>query len=362
MHSSMRLTWEKIKRSLGIPDKLTDAEMADEIAGREVERLKEGGEAGVLTSTQIVDRPGESRPPRDTRGREGSGDWEAGTSSDRQPAPGRQPGLDEDSFRPATGATGPPGTTGGQGSGPPSARADGQTSPEFTGRGQPQIESGPWGDLAVQDGPRQYSGIPDQVTDDALYSGIDAGGTQGIDPDEARRGRGMSADLGNIGHGEAGLRATPRATGGLRFSGPNGASPNGQANPGGDAEGTRGHQGADFMANDWQQREDDGVHVTPTPITLGETVHVKYNGPLAQSGSSVHLHWGFGPGQWTHVQDQSMEREADGYTATLNVDKDGRFEFCFHDNEGNWDNNEGRNWSYIIHDGELPGKYVVDRD
>lgn len=247
---SMRLTWEKIKRSLGIPDKLTDAETADEIAGHEVERLahQSGLASGGAEGTQ--DLEGRSRGA----GSEGGGAGEGG---------------------------------------------DAQTSPEFTGRNQPQIESGPWGALADQDGPQQYAGIPEAVLDNALYS--------------------QDQEIGEIG-----------GTGGS------------------------GEMGA---------QHDDGVYVTPTPITLGETVHVKYAGPLTEGNPpALHLHWGFGPGQWTHVEDVAMERDGDAYTATLNVHMDGRFEFCFHDNAGNWDNNDGRNWSYIIHDGELPGEYVVERD
>lgn len=237
----MRLTWEKMKRSLGIPDKLTDAEMADEIAGREAQRLAGEAEGGSDTGSDHESM---------------RSDTEIGER------------MQADS------------------------ESDNQTSPEFTGRNQPQIESGPWGALAEQDGPRQYSGIPERIVENQLYSN-----------DE---------EIGEIG----------------------GLGP---------------------------EAEDDGVYVTPTPITLGETVHVKYTGPLVEANApSLHLHWGFGPGQWTHVQDVAMEREGDGYTATVNVAQNGRFEFCFHDNSGNWDNNDGRNWSYVIHDGELSGEYVVD--
>lgn len=107
-------------------------------------------------------------------------------------------------------------------------------------------------------------------------------------------------------------------------------------------------------AFDYQHAPDDGVSVAPTPITLGDTVTVTYSGPLLQNNPrSVHLHWGVGPGHWEHIQDVPMEKDGDSFKATLEVGEEGNFEFCFRDDSDNWDNNAGRNWSYIVHDGEL---------
>lgn len=174
----------------------------------------------------------------------------------------------------------------------PDKSTDAETAPEFTGRNQPQIESGPWGDIPEQEGPRMYGGIPEAVTANAGYS------------------QASDQEVGEI--------------------------------------------GGRSVEQNYQHGPDDGVNVSPTPITLGDTVTVTYSGQLLQNNpQSLHLHWGVGPGHWEHVQDVAMEKAAGGYTATLEVGEEGNFEFCFRDSDNNWDNNEGRNWSYIVHDGEM---------
>lgn len=181
----------------------------------------------------------------------------------------------------------------------PDKAEDTETAAEFTGRNQPQIESGPWGDIPEQEGPRQYGGIPEAVTENAGYS------------DTAREASGGGEQGGGVQGGGEGI-------------------------------------------HHYQQRPDDGVNVSPTPITPGETVVVSYSGPLLHNNpQSLHLHWGIGPGDWEHVQDVAMQKEGDKYTATLEVGEPGNFEFCFRDGRDNWDNNNGRNWSYIVHDGDI---------
>jgi len=98
---------------------------------------------------------------------------------------------------------------------------------------------------------------------------------------------------------------------------------------------------------------DDGVHVTPMPVTGGERVTVAYDGLLARQGAGrVYLHYGYGPGPWSVISDVPMEKVGDRFEATFEVAHDGLLEFCFRDDAGNWDNNNGRNWSCIIHDGQ----------
>ncbi|MGE5592760.1 MAG: carbohydrate-binding protein [Betaproteobacteria bacterium] len=101
----------------------------------------------------------------------------------------------------------------------------------------------------------------------------------------------------------------------------------------------------------------DGVYVSPTPITAGDSVSVRYSGLLARSGATqVYLHMGYGIGTWNSVTDVPMARTAPGtFEARVDLppEETSRFHFCFRDDAGNWDNNGGRNWSYEIHDGEL---------
>ncbi|HLT58869.1 MAG: hypothetical protein LOD91_07635 [Limnochordales bacterium] len=115
-------------------------------------------------------------------------------------------------------------------------------------------------------------------------------------------------------------------------------------------------------AEAYQWGPDDGVSVSPTPITAGQRVTVTYAGPLAQAGASgVVLHYGYGPGPWQNVQEAVMDPVGPHrFQTSIEVGDGGRrqgparLEFCFRDTAGNWDNNGGRNWSYTIHGGGGP--------
>ncbi|NPV91106.1 MAG: carbohydrate-binding protein [Firmicutes bacterium] len=98
-----------------------------------------------------------------------------------------------------------------------------------------------------------------------------------------------------------------------------------------------------------------GIKINPVPITAGDKVNVLYDGVLADSGADkVYLHAGYGhPQDWREVIDQPMVRTNGGWEATMRVENASRFNFCFKDSAGNWDNNQGRNWSYEIHYGGL---------
>ncbi|GAW91594.1 carbohydrate-binding protein [Calderihabitans maritimus] len=109
----------------------------------------------------------------------------------------------------------------------------------------------------------------------------------------------------------------------------------------------------------WSMREanyPDGVAVDPLPITAGEEITVLYYGLLAQSGADqVWLHCGFGPAdRWYDINDYRMERTERGWVKKFKVKSGDRLNFCFRDSAYNWDNNNGRNWSFEIHEGNLP--------
>lgn len=99
-----------------------------------------------------------------------------------------------------------------------------------------------------------------------------------------------------------------------------------------------------------------GVVVDPTPITAYDEITVFYNGLLVQSGAEqIYLHVGFGDARnWRNVQDLRMSRTGWGWVKTLEMPDESRFNFCFRDNAYNWDNNNGLNWSYEIHNGNRP--------
>lgn len=101
---------------------------------------------------------------------------------------------------------------------------------------------------------------------------------------------------------------------------------------------------------------DDGVYVSPTPITAGDQVNIKYSGVLAKAGADrLTLRMGYGHHEWNGVSDISMSKlEGPAFEAKVEIpfEQCSRLQFCFVDGAGNWDNNSGRNWSYEIHCGE----------
>lgn len=99
-----------------------------------------------------------------------------------------------------------------------------------------------------------------------------------------------------------------------------------------------------------------GIEVTPVPMTAGEQVTIRYSGLLAQNGADkLVLHTGFGGNQaWFDVKDVSMQKVgANTWEAKLPLTSDSRLNFCFKDSAENWDNNNGKNWSYEIHNGQV---------
>ena len=99
----------------------------------------------------------------------------------------------------------------------------------------------------------------------------------------------------------------------------------------------------------------DGVSVDPVPVTAGEEVTVLYYGPLARPDQKeVWLHIGYGSANnWEKVTDLRMERTGRGWARTFSVGDGDRLNFCFRDEQGNWDNNGGLNWSLEVHQGRI---------
>lgn len=97
------------------------------------------------------------------------------------------------------------------------------------------------------------------------------------------------------------------------------------------------------------------VNVKPTPIVAGEKVKVNYNGLLSNSGAdNLYLHAGVGFGDnWRDVTDIKMKQsDEDNWSAELRINTTERFNFCFKDAANNWDNNDGHNWNFEVHNGE----------
>lgn len=99
------------------------------------------------------------------------------------------------------------------------------------------------------------------------------------------------------------------------------------------------------------------VSVTPPPAG-GRQVSITYSGRLAhEAAGEIYLHYGAGPGDWQQVQETAMVQVGpQRFRASVPVPEQGTLEFCFRDDRGQWDNNDGRNWSIPAHpDGPAGG-------
>lgn len=95
----------------------------------------------------------------------------------------------------------------------------------------------------------------------------------------------------------------------------------------------------------------DGIFLDPVPITLGDELKIKYKGPLVETATGkIYLHAGFGSDNWEKILDVPMKKTRDGgWSVTIQVDEPSNLNFCFRDDAQNWDNNQGKNWSYRVH-------------
>lgn len=100
---------------------------------------------------------------------------------------------------------------------------------------------------------------------------------------------------------------------------------------------------------------DQVVSIEPTPVVYRQNVKLRYRGSLFEQGKQrIYAHAGYGSADaWQNVADYPMERGVQGFEATIAITDDSRFNVCFHDGYGQWDNNGGHNWSWEIHNGNL---------
>ena len=100
---------------------------------------------------------------------------------------------------------------------------------------------------------------------------------------------------------------------------------------------------------------DQGVVVKPTPITSKSKIKVMYSGLLMKNGAdALWAHAGYGKNNaWKSSQYLQMQNKGDIYELDFEVKGASRLNLCFKDSANNWDNNNGLNWSYEIHNGDL---------
>lgn len=93
-----------------------------------------------------------------------------------------------------------------------------------------------------------------------------------------------------------------------------------------------------------------GFTISPVPSKVGEKCKIRYHGLLANAGADqVWLHTGYGTGPWQNIYDYRMNKVGQNeWEQTVEITREGQFNFCFKDSANNWDNNNGLNWSYTI--------------
>ena len=78
------------------------------------------------------------------------------------------------------------------------------------------------------------------------------------------------------------------------------------------------------------------------------SIKISYTGKLFQEQSEkVFIHYGFGL-QWDNLNEVEMEKTDLGFQAEITLTTFDTFNFCFRDNNGIWDNNDGKNYVFPI--------------
>lgn len=95
-------------------------------------------------------------------------------------------------------------------------------------------------------------------------------------------------------------------------------------------------------------------------LVANSTVKISYSGKLFQENAeNVYIHYGFGP-NWDNVSETKMEKTDLGFQAEITLDDSESFNFCFNDGNGNWDNNDSQNYSFVIE--ELPTSLILQEE
>lgn len=82
-------------------------------------------------------------------------------------------------------------------------------------------------------------------------------------------------------------------------------------------------------------------------------VKISYAGTLFQAGAEeVFIHYGFGL-DWENLGEVKMEKTELGFQAEIELTSSETFNFCFKNENGEWDNNEGQNYIFPIEKVEL---------
>ena len=83
-------------------------------------------------------------------------------------------------------------------------------------------------------------------------------------------------------------------------------------------------------------------------LVEGRTAKLTYKGTLAENGATeIYVHFGFGL-LWNNLQEIKLDKVNDGFETEITMTSCEDINFCFRDENNNWDNNETKNYSAPI--------------
>ena len=92
-------------------------------------------------------------------------------------------------------------------------------------------------------------------------------------------------------------------------------------------------------------------------IIEGNKVKISYVGYLFQNGSEeVYLHYGFGM-NWDNVSEVKMEKTELGFQCEIDILEGDTLNLCYHNENGEWDNNFGQNFIFPIEKQEIENDF-----
>ena len=88
-------------------------------------------------------------------------------------------------------------------------------------------------------------------------------------------------------------------------------------------------------------------------------VKISYTGPFFENGSEeVYIHYGFGP-FWDNLSEIKMEKTELGFQTEIDLIESDTFNFCFKNENNQWDNNNYQNYVFDL---EKPNLDLVVKD
>lgn len=90
------------------------------------------------------------------------------------------------------------------------------------------------------------------------------------------------------------------------------------------------------------------IYFNTDKLVENTNVKVSYTGKFYQGNNDkVFIHYGYGK-NWENVQEVEMKKTDLGYQAELNLKGDETINFCFKNQNNEWDNNLGKNYIFNI--------------